>query len=87
MASRNWFSASKFSIAPAVSADPAYALPYVALANLYMYDDILGNHSTDELVPKAKEALHRALALDDELAEAATRVSAAAVQPAWGRSR
>ncbi len=53
-----------------IAADPAYALPYVALANLYMNANILSDRPARELFLKAKEAVGQALALDNEVAEA-----------------
>lgn len=53
-----------------ISADPAYALPYVALADLYMNANIFSIRPARELASKAKQAVNTALALDDELAEA-----------------
>ncbi len=53
-----------------IAADPAYALPYVALATLYMNENILSDRPARELFSQAKDAINRALALDDELAEA-----------------
>ena len=53
-----------------IAADPGYALPYVALAGVYMLADIYGNQPANELAAKASVAIHTALALDDELAEA-----------------
>ncbi len=68
---------ASFAIDPAehlfrqsISADPAYALPYVALANLSMNANILSDRPARGLFSKAKEAVDRASALDDELAEA-----------------
>jgi TolB-like protein len=54
----------------AIAADPAYPLPYVALADLYLHADILELRPTGELVGKAKEAISKALALDGAIAEA-----------------
>jgi tetratricopeptide (TPR) repeat protein len=53
-----------------IAADPAYALPYAALADVYLVSNIMGNRPARELVSKASAAIHQALALDDELAEA-----------------
>jgi len=53
-----------------IAADPAYALSYVALAEVYWLADIPNDRPARELVSKASAAIHKALALDDELAEA-----------------
>lgn len=53
-----------------IAADPEYARPYLALAELYLSADILGLRPTRELVAKAKGAVQQALALDGESAEA-----------------
>ena len=53
-----------------IAADPAYALSYVALADVYVQANIYGNRPARELASKASAAIHKALALDDELAEA-----------------
>jgi TolB-like protein len=53
-----------------IAADPAYALSYAALADVYLLGNIMGNRPARELVSKASAAVHQALALDDELAEA-----------------
>ena len=53
-----------------IAADPAYALSYVALAGVYIQGNIYGNQPARELAAKASAAVHKALALDDELPEA-----------------
>ena len=53
-----------------IAADPDYALSYVALAGVYILGNIYGNRPARELAAKAGAALHKALLLDDELAEA-----------------
>ncbi len=53
-----------------IAADPDYALSYVALAGVYIQSNIYGNRPARELASKASAAIHKALALDDELAEA-----------------
>ena len=53
-----------------IAADPAYAPSYVGLAEVYMKADYGANRPARELVSKASAAIHKALALDDELAEA-----------------
>lgn len=54
----------------AIAADQAYPLPLVALAELYLRADILGLRPSQELYTKAKEAINKALTLDNEIAEA-----------------
>jgi Tol biopolymer transport system component/serine/threonine protein kinase len=56
----------------AIDADPAYALPYVGLADAYI---VLGSFgiatlAPKEAFPKARQAAERALEIDDTLAEA-----------------
>ncbi len=53
-----------------IAADPAYAPSYVALAQLYGGANVLSSRPAGELISKASAAIHQALALDDELAEA-----------------
>jgi len=54
----------------AIAADPAYAPSYVALAELYYLANISSGQPASELFSKASAAIHKALTLDDELAEA-----------------
>jgi serine/threonine-protein kinase len=54
----------------ASAADPAYPLPYVALAQLYVGADIVELRPTPVLVGKAREAISKALTLDNKIAEA-----------------
>ena len=54
----------------AIRLDPDYALPYSGLAHSYILQIIYGYSSKNEFMPKAKEAAEKALALDDNLAEA-----------------
>lgn len=56
----------------AIKLDPKYPLPYTGLADAYCMLNGLGAASTDEVIPKAKEAVARALELDDTLSEAHT---------------
>ena len=53
-----------------IAADPAYALSYAGLAEVYVLADFGANRPARELASKAGAAIHQALALDDELAEA-----------------
>ena len=54
----------------AIAADPAYAPSYVALAEVYYVANIYSGQPAGELFSKASAAIHQALVLDDELAEA-----------------
>ena len=53
-----------------IAADPDYALAYVALAQVYVYANINPTRPARETFKKASLAIKKALALDDELAEA-----------------
>ena len=53
-----------------IAADPDYALPYVGLAEVYVITDIWSKQPANELAAKGSAAVHKALALDAELAEA-----------------
>jgi serine/threonine-protein kinase len=54
----------------AIEKDPNYALAYSGLADAYALLTAYSNEPPRELMPKAKEAALKALALDDKLAEA-----------------
>jgi serine/threonine protein kinase/tetratricopeptide (TPR) repeat protein len=54
----------------AVSIDPDYPLPYIGLADYYVWSAIFGEIPTIEGFSKAQAALHRALEIDDTLGEA-----------------
>lgn len=54
----------------AVALDPDFALAYSGLADSYLVLPQFIGYRTSELLPKAKSAADRALALDDTLAEA-----------------
>ena len=54
----------------AIQKDPSYALAYSGLADTYALLSAYTNEPPKELMPKAKEAALKALALDDKLAEA-----------------
>jgi TolB-like protein/Tfp pilus assembly protein PilF len=54
----------------AIAKDPNYALAYAGLADSYLLLPNYGNASTQESIPPARDALKRALELDDSLAEA-----------------
>jgi TolB-like protein/Flp pilus assembly protein TadD len=63
-----------------IAADPDYAPSYAALAGVYILDNIVGNRPARELAAKASAAVHKALALDDELAEAYVELSTIAAR-------
>jgi tetratricopeptide (TPR) repeat protein len=54
----------------AIEKDPDYAMAYAGLADTYALLSAYTNEPPRELMPKAKEAALKALALDDKLAEA-----------------
>ena len=54
----------------AIEKDPNYALAYSGLADTYALITAYTNEPAREVMPKAKEAALKALALDDKLAEA-----------------
>jgi len=54
----------------AIDADPNFALAYAGMANVYANFAILSLASPTEVLPKAKMAFQKALALDNLLAEA-----------------
>jgi len=59
----------------AIDLDPAYALPYVGLANTWIMMGIHGLAPSDETYPRARVAAGRALELDAALAEAHTALA------------
>ena len=54
----------------AIDKDPQYALAYVGLADYYSVLPFYSNARPDDVFPKAKEAIAKALQLDNSLAEA-----------------
>jgi DNA-binding winged helix-turn-helix (wHTH) protein/TolB-like protein/Flp pilus assembly protein TadD len=54
----------------ALKKDPAYALAYSGLSNSYTVISLYGPLPASEALPKAQEAAQKAVALDDNLAEA-----------------
>src|SRR5436853_968024 len=56
----------------AIERDPDYALSWTGLADAYLTTAIFGLQPPGDVVPPAKAAAERALALDDSLAEAHT---------------
>jgi serine/threonine protein kinase/Tfp pilus assembly protein PilF len=66
----------------AIDRDPGFALGYVGLADAYVNQEHYSGMSSRETLPKAREAVDRALAIDNSLAEAHT-TSAAIYQREW----
>jgi serine/threonine-protein kinase len=60
----------------AVAADDTFAAAYAALADTYLNMSNYQMASAETLIPKAKEAVEKALQLDDRLAEAHTSLAA-----------
>jgi adenylate cyclase len=54
----------------AIAIDPDYALAWAGLSDAYNVMSEYGKHRKRDVFPKAKAAVHRALELDNELAEA-----------------
>lgn len=54
----------------AIAVDPNYALAYTGLADAYRGQTVGGEMSSNEVMPKAKAMVNKAIALDDQLAEA-----------------
>lgn len=54
----------------AITIDPDYAPPYAALALSYVLSPIVGEAKPADVMPKAREAVSRAIELDPTLAEA-----------------
>jgi serine/threonine protein kinase/tetratricopeptide (TPR) repeat protein len=61
----------------AIEKDPSYALAYAGLADCYAIQVELEASPPTELYPKVKAAAHKALEIDDSLAEAHTSLGAA----------
>jgi len=54
----------------AIEADPDYALAYSGLADTYSILGIYGTYPMNKVMPKAKEAVKKALSIDNNLSEA-----------------
>jgi serine/threonine protein kinase/tetratricopeptide (TPR) repeat protein len=67
----------------AIEVDPQYALAYAGLADCYNLLDIWAGLPTKETFPRAKAAAERALAIDDQLAEAHTSLAYAIHTYEW----
>jgi eukaryotic-like serine/threonine-protein kinase len=61
----------------AIEIDPHYALAFVGLADCYLLLPSYGRYPVREVLPKAKEAISRAMELDNTLAEAHTSQASA----------
>jgi len=58
----------------AIDRDPGFALGYVGLADAYVAQEHYSGMGSKETLPKAREAVDRALSIDGSLAEAHTSV-------------
>ena len=67
----------------AIEIDPQYAQAYAGLADCYNLLDIWAGLPTRETFPKAKAAAQKALAIDDQLAEAHTSLAYAIHTYEW----
>jgi serine/threonine-protein kinase len=67
----------------AIEIDPQYALAYAGLADVYNLLDIWAGLPTNETFPRAKAAAEKALAIDDQLAEAHTSLAYAIHTYEW----
>ncbi len=67
----------------AIEIDPQYALAYAGIADCYNLLDIWANLPTSETFPRAKAAAQKALAIDDQLAEAHTSLAYAIHTYEW----
>ncbi|MDP9191980.1 MAG: tetratricopeptide repeat-containing serine/threonine-protein kinase [Acidobacteriota bacterium] len=67
----------------AIEIDPQYARAHAGLADCYNLLDIWAGLPTNETFPRAKAAAQRALALDDDLAEAHTSLAYAIHTYEW----
>jgi serine/threonine-protein kinase len=67
----------------AIEIDPQYALAYAGVADCYNLLDIWAGLPTNETFPRAKAAAQKALAIDDQLAEAHTSLAYAIHTYEW----
>ncbi|MEA2463245.1 MAG: eukaryotic-like serine/threonine-protein kinase [Acidobacteriota bacterium] len=67
----------------AIEIDPQYANPYAGLADCYNLLDIWAGLPTNETFPRAKSAAQKALAINDQLAEAHTSLAYAIQTYEW----
>jgi serine/threonine protein kinase/Tfp pilus assembly protein PilF len=54
----------------AISIDPNYSLPYIGLADFYIWSAIFGDIPSTEAFTKAQELVRKALQIDEEMGEA-----------------
>jgi adenylate cyclase len=67
----------------AIEKDPNYALAYAGLADCYNLLGEYTNYSRKELYPKTKEAISKALELDNQLAEAHVSLASILMLSEW----
>src|SRR5262249_50678492 len=67
----------------AIDLDPAYALAYAGVADAYLNLGGWGHLSFREAYPRAKDAAARALAIDEDLAEAHASLAMARKEYDW----
>ena len=67
---RDGFTSAAAEFQHAITIDPDYAPPYAALALSYVISPIVGGAKPSDVMPKAREAVSRAIELDPTLAEA-----------------
>ena len=85
-----WFARSKGSLLKArqlfeeaTVKDPDYVLPYVGLADLFLIQALYGFEREDVAEPRARAAIERALALNDQVADAHRAVGFAGLFLEW----
>ncbi|MEP6902544.1 MAG: protein kinase [Actinomycetota bacterium] len=71
----------------AIALDPNYALPYVGLADYYIWLCIFGFIPSPEAFPKAIEAAQKALEIDDQLGDAYASLGFATLLYDWDWQR
>ena len=67
----------------AIERDPDYAVAWAGIADSYTLLGEFGNISRKDLYPKAKEAINKALAIDDRLAEVHTSLASILMFSEW----
>ena len=67
----------------AIALDPDYALPYIGLADYYIWSAIFGEIPSREGFSKAQAAVRRALEIDDTLGEAYAVLAFAVLSGDW----
>jgi eukaryotic-like serine/threonine-protein kinase len=71
------------SFEEAISLDPDYALPYIGLADYYVWSTVFGRLPSIEGFRKAQDAARRALEIDDSLGEAYAALALAVCFHDW----